>query len=177
MPVIRHALSEDAKQLAAIAEATFRATFEAVNAAEDMALHCRNSYGEAIQAREISDPAMLTLLCTHEGELIGFAQLRWAAAPACVSAQSPGEIQRLYVAAAWHGRGIAQALMQACIDEMQRRGSDLVWLGVWEHNQRALAFYRKFGFVAVGDHIFALGSDPQRDIVMVKPLAATPTGS
>lgn len=171
VPAIRHAIRDDARQLAEIAEATFRATFAAVNAPEHMALHCRNSYGVELQAREIADPNMLTLLCEHQGGLIGFAQLRWAAAPACVVARSPGEIQRLYVVSDWHGQGIAQALMRACIDEMQQRGSDAVWLGVWEHNQRAIAFYRKLGFTAVGDHIFPLGGDPQRDIVMAKSLA------
>ena len=56
--------------------------------------------------------------------------------------------------------------MQAAIDEAQRRGHDTLWLGVWEHNPRARAFYRKWGFVEVGTHIFVLGSDPQTDILM-----------
>jgi diamine N-acetyltransferase len=66
----------------------------------------------------------------------------------------------------WHGKGIAQDLMNAGIEEMRRHGSDVVWLGVWEHNPRAIAFYKKIGFIEVGDHVFPLGSDLQRDIVM-----------
>ena len=91
-------------------------------------------------------------------------------APSCVTARAPGEIQRLYVVKEWHGRGVAQALMDACIGEMKVRGTDIVWLGVWERNPRAIAFYRKFGFTETGDHVFPLGRDPQRDIVMVRPL-------
>jgi ribosomal protein S18 acetylase RimI-like enzyme len=45
-----------------------------------------------------------------------------------------------------------------------------VWLGVWEHNPRAIAFYKKYGFISVGEHPFPLGGDLQRDIVMAKPL-------
>lgn len=170
-----------------LAERTFRDTFASMNTAEDMDRHCRQSYGASIQAAEIADPARVTLVCETligeslinedlisktAGELVAYAQLRWGNAPACVQGQAPGEIQRLYVAHEWHGKGLAQQLMQACLDEMQKRGNDVIWLGVWEKNPRAIAFYQKFGFVEVGDHSFALGGDNQRDIVMARTLPA-----
>jgi GNAT superfamily N-acetyltransferase len=107
----------------------------------------------------------------NEGRLIGYAQLRWGEVPACVSAKRSGELQRLYVVENWHGKGIAQKLMKACIDEIKRQGSDALWLGVWERNLRAIVFYKKLGFVEVGDHTFLLGGDPQRDIVMLRSVA------
>lgn len=174
MPAIRTARPGDAARLAQLAEASFRDTFGAANTAEDMDVHCRASYGEAIQAAEIARPDMLTLLGEEDGQLAGFAQLRWGNAPACVAAAAAGEIQRLYVARDWHGKGVAQALMHACLEAMRERGTEVVWLGVWERNPRAIAFYRKFGFVEVGDHVFAVGSDPQRDIVMARPVPASP---
>jgi len=172
VPSIRKAHSRDAKKLSEIAEATFRATFGAMNTAEHMEIHCRSSYSEDIQAAEIANPGVVTLLSEHEGRLVGYAQLRWGEAPGCISAKRPGEIQRLYVIADWHGKGIAQELMSACIEELQRRGSDALWLGVWERNPRAISFYEKFGFVAVGEHTFPLGGDPQRDIIMVRAVAS-----
>lgn len=172
MPVIRFATPTDASNLTELAEQTFRDTFGELNTVEDMDLHCQSSFGEAIQRAEISNPKMVTLVCEEEGRLIGFAQLRWGEAPSSVSAKSPGEIQRLYVAKKWHGKGIAQDLMSACITQMEKRGSHAVWLGVWERNPRAISFYKKFGFVEVGDHIFPLGTDPQRDIVMVRPVGS-----
>jgi ribosomal protein S18 acetylase RimI-like enzyme len=168
---IRPANTDDAPALAALAERTFRETFGPVNTAANMDLHCRSSYGELIQAREIADPARLTLLCHENDRLIGYAQLRWSAPPACVTAKRPGEIQRLYVDQPWHGRGIARDLMAACLAAMTARGSDVVWLGVWERNPRAIAFYRKCGFVAAGNLPFVLGHDLQRDLVMLRPVA------
>jgi ribosomal protein S18 acetylase RimI-like enzyme len=47
-----------------------------------------------------------------------------------------------------------------------RRGAGAVWLGVWERNARAIAFYRKCGFADVGSQTFELGSDRQQDRVM-----------
>lgn len=170
MPTLRKAHLDDASALSELAERTFRDTFAAANTREDMDLHCRTYYGEAIQAGEIANPAMVTLLSEDGGSLVGFAQLRWGGAPDCVLARAPGEIQRLYVASDWHGKGVAQELMQACIETMRAHSSDVVWLGVWERNPRAISFYTKFGFAEVGDHVFAVGGDPQRDIVMARPV-------
>lgn len=172
MPSIRTATPRDARRLAQLAETTFRETFGAVNSAEDMDDHCRSSYGEPIQAREISDPSMTTLLCEDGERLIGYAQLRWSPAPTGVYASYPGEIQRLYVASDWHGKGVAQDLMNASFDVMRARRSDVVWLGVWERNPRAIAFYERLGFAAVGEHVFRVGNDPQRDVVMARPVPA-----
>jgi ribosomal protein S18 acetylase RimI-like enzyme len=61
--------------------------------------------------------------------------------------------------------------MDACIGELTTRRSDVAWLGVWERNPRAISFYRKFGFAEVGEHVFSLGNDPQRDIVMARKIA------
>ena len=56
--------------------------------------------------------------------------------------------------------------MSACLGKIMQTDTDVVWLGVWEKNPRAIAFYRKFNFKEVGEHVFALGKDMQRDIIM-----------
>lgn len=169
---LRHAHAGDAQALAALAEATFRDTFGAANAAEDMDRHCRSAYGATIQANEIANPGIATLVAEADGHPVGYAQLRWGVAPRCVVAATPGEIQRLYVVRACHGQGVAHALMQASLQAMAARQCDVVWLGVWEGNPKAIAFYRKSGFHEVGEHVFTLGSDPQRDIVMARNVPA-----
>jgi ribosomal protein S18 acetylase RimI-like enzyme len=37
--------------------------------------------------------------------------------------------------------------MEHVLQQAAQAGCDAVWLGVWEHNPRALAFYRKWQFV------------------------------
>ena len=88
-----------------------------------------------------------------------------------MSATRPGEIQRIYVVDEWHGQGVAQALMGACIDELKQRGCDAAWLGVRERNPRAIAFYRKSGFIEVGGYVFRLGEDSQQDVIMARAIA------
>ena len=168
MHKIRKANGADAASLARLAESTFRETFGPVNTAENMTVHCRASYGADLQAAEIANPNMVTLLAEHEQGLIGYAQLRWGSAPGFVPGKAPGEIQRIYVAGQWHGHGIAQALMASCLEELRARGTDVVWLGVWEQNLRALTFYRKLGFAECGEHVFPLGHSPQRDLILAR---------
>ena len=67
--------------------------------------------------------------------------------------------------------------MQAARTAAQELGGQHIWLGVWERNARALAFYRKKGFVEVGSHVFMVGSDPQTDLVLVSPLPAVQEGA
>lgn len=173
MPTIRPAKPSDAARLAELAERTFRDTFGSANTMENMNLHCKTNYSESLQAAEISNPEMTTLICEEQGNLIAFAQLRWGKAPACVSADHPGEILRLYVENNWQGKGMAQDLMFEGIAQMEQRQADVVWLGVWEKNPRAISFYKKIGFVEVGEHIFRLGLDAQRDIIMARPVRGT----
>jgi diamine N-acetyltransferase len=68
-------------------------------------------------------------------------------------------------------------LMSASLDEARQHACDTVWLGVWEKNQRAIEFYRKWGFRQTGSHIFSLGDDPQTDLIMVLELSRQADGS
>ena|SRR6187402_588648 len=164
------ATTDRAAELAQVMERTFRDTFGASTGEEHMAEHCRSSYGEAIQRAEILDPDITTVLCIDGDAIAGFAQVRTGNRPSCVDASRPVELHRIYVESPWHGRGVAALLMQAALDDAARRGADGVWLGVWENNPRAIRFYAKFGFTEVGEHLFHVGSDAQRDLLMSRPL-------
>ena len=171
---IRRAEPTDAQRLAALGEATFRATFESFNRRENIDAYCEATYGPALQAAEIADPRIETFVSGDDAGLVGFAQLRFGTAPPCVAAAAPAEICRIYVGQRCHGQGIAQALMARLLAAARERNADRVWLGVWEHNQRAIAFYRKFGFTIAGHHDFKLGDDLQKDWVMCCDLRAGP---
>jgi len=163
---IRRATESDAGALAALAERTFRDTFGDVNTPQDMQRHCNANFSASIQLEEIRAADRDTWLAEADGLLVAFAQLRRGAAPPAVGGARPLEIQRFYVAAGHHGRGVAHDLMQHVLSQAEAQAVDVVWLGVWEKNPRAVAFYRKWGFEIVGDHVFTLGEDRQRDLLM-----------
>jgi ribosomal protein S18 acetylase RimI-like enzyme len=172
-PGIRPADAADAAALSELAERTFRDTFAAMNTAEDMDLHCRRSFSPAIQAAEIADPAILTLVADAQGVLVAFAQLYVRGAPPAGVAMAPAaELRRIYVDAPLHGSGLARRLLDRVVAAAVERGAKVLWLGVWERNPRAIRFYRRAGFSEAGEHVFTVGTDPQRDLVMARALAA-----
>ena len=168
--IIRRGTAADALVLAALARETFLDTFASTNDAGDMAIHLERAYGVAQQAAELIDPAVTTWLVDEDGSTVAYAQVRTGHGPDCVSGPEPIELWRFYVQREWHGRGIAPVLMAGVVADVMAAGAQTLWLGVWQHNHRALAFYRKLGFVAVGEHVFLFGTDPQTDHVMARLL-------
>jgi diamine N-acetyltransferase len=172
---IRRAAPPDAAALAELAARTFAQTFAAGNTPEDLQAHLAASYGLAQQTAELMDPAVVTLLALRGDEPVGFAQVRRNAAPRCVVVERPVELHRFYLARSAQGTGVAAPLMAAARAAAQALGGRHLWLGVWERNPRAVAFYLKSGFVKVGSHDFIVGSDRQTDWVFVSPpLGPTP---
>jgi GNAT superfamily N-acetyltransferase len=169
---IRRGVAADAADLAQFGARTFVDTFAVDNRAEDIEQHVAAAFGPGQQAAELVDPDVVTLLAHLEGALVAYAQVRRKAYPACVSADRPVELHRFYVDRAAHGKGIGRALMGAARDAACELGGRHLWLGVWERNGNAIAFYSKMGFVDVGSHAFAVGADRQTDRVLLTALQA-----
>jgi GNAT superfamily N-acetyltransferase len=170
---VRPATVADATIVAELARRTFYDTFAATNNPADMALHLEAAYGVAQQTLELTNRDIATLLVEEGGAAIAYAQLRANHAPQCVTGPNPIELWRFYVDRQWHGRGVAHTLMASVKSVALERGATTLWLGVWEKNDRARAFYAKCGFTDAGEHIFLFGTDPQTDVVMVTTLVST----
>jgi diamine N-acetyltransferase len=176
MPIaVRAATAADATELSRLGAVTFRDTFEGSTNAEDMAQYLAAAFTPEQQAREIADPASVVLVAERRSDqgafsLVGYAHLVSGPAPPAVRGAAPIELKRLYVDRTWHGRGVAAALMNAALDAARRLGARTLWLGVWERNPRAIAFYAKYGFTRVGEHTFVLGTDAQTDWLFARPI-------
>ncbi len=172
-PHVRPAVAADAARLAELGERTFRDTFAPDNRPDDLDQYLRSAFGEAIQRAELADATLATFILDVDGEPVGYAQLCTALPPAPIEAAGAIELRRFYLDRAHHGRGLAQTLMDAITGAVTKRDAPGIWLGVWERNARAIAFYRKGGFLDVGSQVFVLGSDPQTDRIMWRPLPST----
>lgn len=167
---IRRGTLDDAALLSELGARTFSETFAADNTPEDLAAYMATSFNVTQQTAELEDPFSTLLIAEIDGHAAGYARLLAGKPAEGVEGANPVELVRLYVSRDWLGRGLGEQLMRACIDEARRAGHETIWLGVWERNARAQAFYRKWNFREVGEHIFPLGSDLQRDIVMERSL-------
>lgn len=167
--VVRPPAKNEAAPLAALAEATFRESWQAFNTPEDMDAYCAANFTPARVAADLESPSVRLLVAEAGGELAGY--LRWLPGGAAgVSAERPVELSRLYVRKDWHGRGAGPALMQAFLRLAALAGHDAAWLAVWQRAPQPIAFYRKWGFEIVGATTFLLGRDLQDDHLMRRPL-------
>jgi ribosomal protein S18 acetylase RimI-like enzyme len=163
---IRSGTANDAELLSELGARTFSETFAVDNTAENMAAYLADSFNPIQQAAELSDPDSTFRIAELDGVAIGYSMLRSGGPPEGINGERPIEIVRLYVSKESIGSGVGADLMRDCLNESARLGFRTLWLGVWEHNYRAQAFYRKWNFVEVGTHVFQLGDDAQRDLIM-----------
>ncbi|HWK05276.1 MAG TPA: GNAT family N-acetyltransferase [Puia sp.] len=173
---IRLADKKDAALIYAISRRTFYDTFAVYNTQENMDLYLSQQLTAASMTAEVEDPENLFLLAYLEDQPVGYAQLRdrpilpgLEGAPAEEPEGEPAmEIVRLYAEQSTIGKGIGKALMTRCLEIAREKQKGWIWLGVWEHNQRAIGFYTKWGFEKFGEHVFMLGHDLQTDWEMKK---------
>jgi GNAT superfamily N-acetyltransferase len=167
---VRRATLDDANLLSQLGALTFQETFAGDNTPDDMAAYLASNFNLAQQTLELADHASTFLIVEVDGVAAGYAKLHAGEPAEGIEGTEPIELVRIYVSRNWLGSGVGGALMGACLDEARRAGYKSIWLGVWERNVRAQAFYRKWNFRAVGEHVFQLGSDAQTDILMERTI-------
>ncbi len=119
---------------------------------------------------EIDEPYSTFYFAEENSKPLGFVKLRTQPIPEELTNEQVIEIERLYVLTSHHGKKIGAQLMSHCIQLAQNSGCNYIWLAVWEHNQKAIHFYEKWGFEKFGAKIFVLGTDEQTDFMMKKKL-------
>jgi ribosomal protein S18 acetylase RimI-like enzyme len=169
-PSIRVAAADDAEMLTEFARRTFSDAFAPMNSPENMEAYMSRNFTLRIFSAQLADRRATFLIAEIETTPVAFAKLYDGEVPNCVGGFAPVEIERFYVDRQFHGKGVAQTLMHACFDRARQSGYDAVYLGVWENNHRAIAFYRKFGFDVIGSHVFQMGDEAQNDLLMERRL-------
>lgn len=157
---------EDLAALVKISVDTFYETFASYNTKADMDAYLANNLGMESLAKEMYDERARFYLAIHDAVVAGYMKLKKSDPPAELAGKATMEIERIYVPGIYQSQKVGAALMQYAIDEAGRSGADMLWLGVWEHNHKAQAFYKRWGFEVFGSHGFLLGSDLQTDLLM-----------
>lgn len=157
---------QDIEKLQAIGRQTFSETFAQSNSADNMAKYLEEAYAHDKLSAELTDPNSVFYFAELDDKVIGYLKLNFGASQTELKDNSALEIERIYVAKAFHGQKVGQLLYDKAIEVAKEKKVDYVWLGVWEENHRAIQFYTKNGFVAFDKHVFVLGADAQTDIMM-----------
>lgn len=167
---VRRGVAGDEGTLAALAERTFRDAYAAENEPAFVDAYVRDHFQPNLLAAELADPAVTFLLVEDEGTIVGYSLIHSDQTHPAVAAKRPIQLARIYVDRTHIGSGIGSRLIERCLAEAAAQAHDVVWLGVWERNQRAIAFYERWAFRQVGEMQFDFGGELQRDIVLARPV-------
>jgi diamine N-acetyltransferase len=166
----RLATVDDVDTLVDISVKTFRDTFEESNTKEDLKLYISKAFSRSQLLSELNDPDSTFIFALDGETVVGYAKLKEEKSKSELNGEDGIEIERIYSLQEYLGKSVGKLLMQTCLDIAAERGYKHIWLGVWEYNPRAIAFYEKWGFVKFGSHPFLLGNDLQTDLLMKKKL-------
>ena len=169
--LIRPASLADVDVLRRLGAATFRETYRTISDPREVDEYADEHFTAAKVAAWFSRPCARTLLACVGESPVGYAHVRSAKVPACVADRKAVELSRLYLLASAQGSGVGGALIAAAIAEIAALGGETVWLGAYDRNLKALAFYARRGFVQVGTHEFEFGGQVYADPVLTRRVA------
>jgi diamine N-acetyltransferase len=167
---IREATVADAELIAMLSRQTFYDSFAADNTQADMDKFMNETFTREKLMKEVGAAGNTFLLAYDGDEAVGYVRLRETTNPLLLEGGKALEIARIYAAQTSIGKGVGKAMMERCIDIARQKNYGEIWLGVWEKNARAIAFYTKWGFEKFSEHVFMLGNDAQTDWLMKKVL-------
>ena len=173
-PLIRIATVDDVPLLCRLGAATFRETYRAISDPREVDEYADEHFTPDKVAAWFRKPCTRTLLVFDGDEAAGYAHLRHAKVPACVADRKAIELSRLYLLGTVQGSGLGGATMAAALAQARELEARTVWLGAYDRNVRALAFYARHGFVQVGTHEFEFGGRIYADPVLTRAIADAP---
>jgi ribosomal protein S18 acetylase RimI-like enzyme len=167
---IRRAIAADIPILSDLGARTFRETYTPISVPAEVIEYAEEHFRPETIAGWLARPAAITLVAHLDEAPIGYAHVLREAVPACVADRKAVKLSRIYLLASAHGRGHGTALFEAALAAAAELGARSVFLGVYDLNVKAIAFYEAHGFAIVGTHEFAFGGRIYHDPVMARAL-------
>ncbi len=169
--LVRPCLREDLDLLRTISRDTYDETFRQMNDPAVMNAYLDEAFNPKKLLAELSDSRSRFYFLFVDGELAGYLKTNDAPSQTDINDPDSLEVERIYVREAFKGRGYGTHLMEFALRKAVEMKKRFVWLGVWEKNAAAIAFYRRTGFIESGKHAFRMGDEIQTDLIMKKILS------
>ena len=163
---IRPVKQSEIKQLQDIARSTFIATYNDHNSPRNMEKYLAQNFSIEQVKREFENPECEFYFAEMDEDIVGYLKLNQGEAQTEFVIDGAVEVERIYVREQHQGKNLGKKLLDKVKELAKGRGIRTIWLGVWEHNPKAIRFYEKNGFVTFDKHVFQLGDEDQTDFLM-----------
>lgn len=167
---IKKCTLKDLHQLQEISYETFNETFKDQNSAENMIAYLERAFNLNQLEKELSNISSEFFFVYFENEVAGYLKINSNDAQSEEMGEEALEIERIYIKTKFQKHGLGKYLLTKALEIAMERHKKEIWLGVWEKNENAIAFYKKMGFVQTGVHSFTMGDEEQMDFIMTKTL-------
>lgn len=167
---IQKCMKGDLLALQKISYATFDETFREQNTPENMQAYLEKAFNRKQLESEWMNPNSEFYFAYTDGELAGYLKVNIGDAQSEKMGEDALEVERIYVKSNFQGIGVGKRLLLHAVDIANERNKKKIWLGVWEKNDKAIAFYEKLGFTRTSSHPFYMGDEEQVDYIMEKNL-------
>ncbi|MEF7560598.1 GNAT family N-acetyltransferase [Bacillus thuringiensis] len=161
---------EDIQKLQEISYETFNETFKHQNSTENMNHYLKKAFNLKQLEKELSNISSQFFFVYFNDEIAGYLKINTDDAQSEEMGNESLEVERIYIKGSFQKHGLGKYLLNNAIEIAIAKNKKNIWLGVWEKNENAIAFYKKLGFVQAGSHSFYMGDDEQVDLIMIKTL-------
>ena len=163
---IERVQSKAVLELQKIAKETFFNTYASENTKEDMDAYLAENFNTELLQRSLIHPDSFYYFAKNQKKTIGYLKVNRGAAQTDTKLPDALEVERIYVIPDLQGKGIGKLLLNKAVEKAKSLNIKTIWLSVWEKNQKAIAFYKKQGFVAFDNQFYWVGTDKQTDVLM-----------
>jgi diamine N-acetyltransferase len=160
----------DAITLQKLGAKTFYESFASANTEENMQHYMSEAFAIGKIRAELVNPNSRWFLCHVDGVAVGYLKLNFGDAQTEANDNLGAEIERIYVDKDYQQLKLGKLLMEKAFELAAQEQRKYIWLGVWEHNTKAIGFYKHFGFEHHSSHSFILGTEQQTDLILRKDL-------
>ncbi|MCM3597869.1 GNAT family N-acetyltransferase [Metabacillus idriensis] len=167
---IKKCTLEDSRELQEISYETFNETFKHQNSPENMNAYLERAFNLKQLEKELSNISSQFFFIYFNNEIAGYLKVNTNDAQSEEMCDESLEIERIYIKNKFQKHGLGKYLLNKAVEIAMERNKRNIWLGVWEKNENANAFYKKMGFVQTGAHAFYMGDEEQMDFIMTKTL-------
>ncbi|MBD3919162.1 GNAT family N-acetyltransferase [Paenibacillus sp. PR3] len=167
---IRKCTFEDASLLREVSIETFHDTFKDQNSPEQLHAYLSRAFNKEQLEQELLNSDCQFLFVYMNDEVAGYMKINTNRAQSEDMGDESLEIERIYVRSSYQKHGLGKVLLNKAVEVAIELNKEKIWLGVWENNENAIAFYKKMGFVQFGTHSFFMGDEEQIDWLMTRSL-------
>lgn len=167
---IKKCTLEDLPNLQEISAKTFQETFQHQNSPENMAAYLNRAFNRTQLEKELVNSSSQFFFISVKNDIAGYLKINTDGAQSEAMGEDFLEVERIYIKSEFQKQGLGKHLFKKALEIAQVSNKKKIWLGVWEKNENAIAFYKKAGFVETGSHSFFMGEEEQIDLIMTKTI-------